>query len=235
MEKRIQRVRHEIKMREVEVASVRQLAPNYLSVTFKGETLHDFISASYDDHVKFMPDEQTRRDFTPRSYDNAARELTVEFALHSMGEVSDWARQAAVGQRVVIAGPRGSMIIPSDYAWQVLAGDATAFPAIRRRLEELPAGVKVQVLVTGDDAGTIEFKGEAQVDVSVLAGPEQLVDAVRAMQLPEGDGFFWCAGEAAMASQVRDILFNEKGHPREAARISAYWKKGASAHHENLE
>jgi NADPH-dependent ferric siderophore reductase len=132
MEKRIQRVRHEIKMREVEVASVRQLAPNYLSVTFKGETLHDFISASYDDHVKFMPDEQTRRDFTPRSYDNAARELTVEFALHSMGEVSDWARQAAVGQRVVIAGPRGSMIMldPRDEPFCAMPTRPTLPPAL---------------------------------------------------------------------------------------------------------
>jgi NADPH-dependent ferric siderophore reductase len=81
-----------------------------------------------------------RRDFTPRHYDQAARELTVEFALHATGAA--WARQAAPGQVAVIAGPRGSMIIPMDYAWHVLAGDATALPAIRRRLEELPAGRK---------------------------------------------------------------------------------------------
>ncbi|MEO5934606.1 MAG: SIP domain-containing protein, partial [Duganella sp.] len=44
-----------------------------------------------------------------------------------------------------------------------------------------------------------------------------------------------CAGEARMARQVRDILFVDKAFPREAARISAYWKQGASAHHENLD
>ena len=55
------------------------------------------------------------------------------------------------------------------------------------------------------------------------------------MQLAEGDGFIWCPGEARMARQVRDILFVDKAFPREAAGISAYWKQGASAHHENLD
>jgi len=155
MSNRIQRVRHEIKRRELQVAKVQHLAPDYVSVTFKGETLHDFVSASYDDHVKFMLSDEDRRDFTPRSYDNVAGELTIEFALHTTGAASDWARQAAVGQTAVIAGPRGSMIIPMDYDWHVLAGDATALPAIRRRLEELPREAKVQVLVTADSAAAL--------------------------------------------------------------------------------
>lgn len=242
-DKRLQRVRHELKPREVTVSAVRELAPNFVSVTFKGESLHDFVSLSYDDHVKFIlhdvEGERVMRDYTPRRYDQAARELTLEFALHAEGAMSDWARQAAIGQQVVIAGPRGSMIIPTDYEWQILAGDATALPAIRRRLDELPAGVDVQVLVSGGEAAALHaaqgFAGAAQVSVRVLPTADAMVDAFRAMQLPQGDGFIWCAGEAQMAKQVRDILFADKGFPREAARISAYWKQGASAHHENLE
>jgi NADPH-dependent ferric siderophore reductase len=239
---RIQRVRHELKPREVTVSAVRALAPNFVSVTFKGESLRDFVSSSYDDHVKFIlqdaDGERVMRDYTPRHYDQAACELTLEFALHAEGATSDWARQAAIGQQVVIAGPRGSMIIPTDYQWQILAGDATALPAIRRRLEELPAAVDVQVLVTGDEAAALNdamrFASAARVRVLVLPTPDAIVEAFRAMRLPEGDGFIWCAGEARMAKQVRDILFVDKGFPREAARISAYWKKGASDHHENL-
>lgn len=242
-DKRLQRVRHELKPREVTVSAVRELAPNFVSVTFKGESLHDFVSMSYDDHVKFIlhdaEGERVMRDYTPRRYEQAARELTLEFALHAEGAMSDWARQAAIGQQVVIAGPRGSMIIPTDYQWQILAGDATALPAIRRRLDELPAGVDVQVLVSGEEAAALHaaqgFAGAAQVSVRVLPTADAIVDAFRAMQLPQGDGFIWCAGEAQMAKQVRDILFADKGFPREAARISAYWKQGASAHHENLE
>ena len=238
-DKRIQRVRHELKAREVTVSDVRQLAPNFVSVTFKGESLHDFVSLSYDDHVKFIlhdaAGERVMRDYTPRHYDRDARELTLEFALHAEGHMTDWARQAQVGQQAVIGGPKGSMIIPADYTWQILAGDATALPAIRRRLDELPASADVLVLVTGEEAAALEFTSAARLRVQLVPAPDDIVEAFRAMQLPGGDGFIWCAGEAQMAKQVRDILFVDKGFPREAARISAYWKKGASAHHENLE
>ncbi|MET0264684.1 MAG: siderophore-interacting protein [Duganella sp.] len=236
---RIERVRHEVKMREVTVTSVAQLAPNFISVTFEGESLADFVSSSYDDHVKFVlkdtAGERVMRDFTPRHYDRAARQLTLEFALHPEGHASDWARQVSAGQAAVIAGPRGSMIIPTDYEWQLLAGDDTALPAIRRRLEELPAGVAVQVLVTGAAASALNYDSAASVQLQIVPDAAALVDALRALTLPAGDGFVWFAGEAAVARQVRDIVFVEKGFAREAARISAYWKQGALGHHENLE
>lgn len=234
MSNRIQRVRHEIKRRELQVAKVQHLAPDYVSVTFKGETLHDFVSASYDDHVKFMLSDEDRRDFTPRSYDNVAGELTIEFALHATGAASDWARQVTVGQTAVIAGPRGSMIIPMDYDWHLLAGDATALPAIRRRLEELPREAKVTVLVAAENAASLPFGSKAQVDLQLLDSQAALLAAIRALQLPAGEGFFWFAGEASVAAQVRDAVFVDKRHPREAARISAYWKQGAAGHHEDL-
>lgn len=234
MSGRIQRVRHELKLRELQVVKVDHLTADYVRVTFKGETLHDFVSASYDDHVKFFVNEADRRDFTPRSYDNVAGELTIEFALHATGAASDWARQAAPGQNASIGGPRGSMIIPMDYDWHVLAGDATALPAIRRRLEELPANATVQVLVAGPEAASLPFNSEAQVTLQRYAGSEDLLAAIRALQLPAGEGFFWFAGEASVAAQVRDAVFVDKAHPRDAARISAYWKQGANGHHEDL-
>ena len=235
---RIQRVRHETRMRDVTVVQVEQLAPDFVSVTFEGESLADFVSSSYDDHVKFVQQiggERVMRDYTPRHYDRAARQLTIEFALHEQGAASDWARAVAVGQPAVIAGPRGSMIIPMDYEWQLLAGDDTALPAIRRRLEELPAGVKVQVLVTGPAASQLDFASAATVELRIVPDAAALVQALRDLALPDGDGFVWFAGEAAVAKQVRDIVFVEKAFPRQAARISAYWKQGAVGHHENLE
>ena len=236
--KRIQRVRHEIKMREVTVSAVEQLAPGFVCVTFTGDSLDDFVSASFDDHVKFvMQDtggERVMRDYTPRHYDRAARTLTIEFALHAQGQASDWARAAQVGRPAVIAGPRGSMIIPMDYEWQLLAGDETALPAIRRRLEELPAGTTGHVLVSGAAASALAFDSAANVKLQVEPSAAAVVAALRALTLPAGDGFVWYAGEAALAKQVRDIVFVEKGFSRDAARISAYWKQGAQGHHEDL-
>ena len=51
---RVQRVRHELKRRTLVVARVESLSPHFRSVTFTGESLADFVSASFDHHVKFM-------------------------------------------------------------------------------------------------------------------------------------------------------------------------------------
>ena len=237
--KTVQRVRHELRMREVSVARIETVGEHFASITFQGEALADFVSLSFDDHVKFMFDDgagtQVRRDYTPRRFNAQSRELTIEFALHGDGAASNWARHAQPGDRAIIGGPRGSMIVPPDFDWHLLAGDSTALPAMRRRLEELPAGVKVQVLVTGQAAEQLDFTSAATVELRIVADAAALVQALRDLSLPEGDGFVWFAGEAAVAKQVRDIVFVEKAFPRQAARISAYWKEGALGHHENLE
>jgi NADPH-dependent ferric siderophore reductase len=237
--RRVQRVRHELRQRDVEVVRAEPLGPDFISVTFRGDALADFVSASFDDHVKFMfagPDgELVRRDYTPRRFNRETRELTIEFARHGGGAASGWARQAAAGQRAVIGGPRGSMIIPMDYDWHLLAGDATALPAIRRRLEELPATAKAMVFVQDHAGDGPDFVTAAQLDLRRVAGADELVSALRACSLPPGEGFVWCAGEASAMAALRTMLLNEKGHPKEAMRIAAYWKRGAAAHHENLE
>ncbi|WP_298931989.1 siderophore-interacting protein [uncultured Ramlibacter sp.] len=238
---RVQRVRHELKRRELTVLRTETLSPHFISISFGGESLADFISASFDDHVKFILEGASgtapvMRDYTPRRFDAAARELVIEFALHGDGPAAAWAAQARSGQRVTVGGPRGSFIIPSDYAWHLLAGDETALPAISRRLEELPAGARAIVLArVGDAADRRAFATAADVQLQWLEADQSLVDAARALQLPAGEGYAWCAGEAAEMAALRRVLVDEKGHDRHAIRAAAYWKRGASAHHENLE
>ncbi|MFC0251923.1 siderophore-interacting protein [Massilia consociata] len=198
-----------------------------------------FVSSSFDDHVKFMfdgPDgEQVRRDFTPLHYDAGARELTLEFALHEHGAASDWARAAVAGQPAIIAGPRGSMIIAQDYDWHLLAGDRSALPAIRRRLAELPAGARVIAVIAARGADRLPLETAAALDLHWVDDDGALLAALGALALPDGEGFAWYAGEAATAKAVRAILREEKGMPKEAMRVSSYWKQGVADHHEHLD
>ena len=236
---RVQRVRYELKRRSVEVVRVETLSPHFRSITFSGEALGDFVSSSFDDHVKFMFDEDTaepvRRDYTPRRFDAAARELTIEFAVHSEGRAAQWAAQARPGQQVTIGGPRGSFIIPTDYDWHLLVGDETALPAINRRLEELPAGSRaIVVLQVADVADRRDLGSAADIELQWVESADAMLDAVRALDLPGGDGYAWCAGEAGSMASLRRLLVEEKGMDRHAMRVAAYWKRNASAHHENL-
>lgn len=233
----VRRVRHELKLRELAVARVDRLGDGFAAITFTGEALADFVSLSFDDHVKFMfadaDGTQVRRDYTPRRFDREARALVIEFALHGDGKASTWARAAAPGQRVVVGGPRGSMMPPPDLDWQLLVGDATAVPAIARRLEELPPASRVLVRVHAARADRRAFAGAADVDMRWFDTAEDLVADLQALALPDGRGFAWGGGEAALMMKVRAVL-NDKGVPREATRVSAYWKQGVAEHHENL-
>lgn len=248
---RVQRVRHELKRRLLTVTQVQRLSPHVVSVTLAGDDLADFVSLGFDDHVKLLFDaadgpaagaggagiaEPARRDYTPRHFDRAARRLTIEFALHGPGVASDWARQAQPGQQLWVGGPRGSMVVPLDHDWHLLAGDDSALPAIHRRLEELPAGTRALVLVhLADSADQRAFSSAAALQVQWCSSPAQWLDALRDLVLPPGDGFAWCAGESRLMAQARDLLLHHHHHPRHAMKVAAYWKPGVRDFHETLD
>jgi NADPH-dependent ferric siderophore reductase len=235
----VRRVRHELKLRELEVAGIDALSPGFLAIRLKGEALADFISLGFDDHVKIIFDDaggaQVRRDYTPRRFSREACALTIEFALHGEGEASSWARTAKVGDRLLVGGPRGSMIVPLDLGWHLLVGDATALPAISRRLEELPADSRAFVFVLADEADRRAFASQARVEACWASSNEELLAALGALALPAaGTGFAWGGGEASLMARVRRLL-GDKGVPRQHMRISSYWKQGVAEHHEQLD
>ncbi|MBI5268918.1 MAG: siderophore-interacting protein [Burkholderiales bacterium] len=231
---RVQRVRHELKFRDLVVRRVERPSPHLVAVVLGGEGLADFTSPSFDDHVKvFIPTlegEPARRDYTPRRFDPVAGELTREVGLHGDGPAAAWAAQAARGQPLRVAGPRGSFLIPTDYAWHLLVGDETALPAISRRLEELPADAVVQVWLQVADPADRRLPASAcRPQVQWLDDGAGVLSLARGWRLPAGEGYVWAAGEGAVMAELRRILVDDKGHDKRAIRAAAYWKQGTSA------
>ena len=86
------------------------------------------------------------------------------------------------------------MIVPMDFDWHLLAGDATALPAMRRRLEELPASAKVIALAQlaePADRRLLEdaAKPGAQLELHGSATPEAMLVQLRGISLPAGAGY----------------------------------------------
>lgn len=234
----IERVRHDLKLREVTVARINRVSPGFASITFQGEALADFTSLSFDDHVKFMFNdangEQVRRDYTPRRVDTDAREIDIEFALHGHGGAAEWARNATIGQRAIIGGPRGSMILPLAMDWHLLIGDDSALPAVTRRLEELPAGARVVAVLLVNAANRRTLVTRADARVHWVDSDDALLQVLKELPLQPGAGLAWGGGEAALMARVRQVLV-DTGMPRQAAKVSAYWKRGVADHHERLD
>lgn len=265
-ERRPRRVRHELRFRLLDVRRVERLTPNMMRITLGGDELDGFQSPGFDDHVKLFfpapgeealarpelgekgisfPEGRARpvmRDFTPRYYDPAARTLQIDFALHDAGVASDWARQAKPGQVLGVGGPRGSFILPTDFAWHLLIGDETALPAIARRLEELPVDTQAVVLAEVEgEADELSFATSAAATIhwvhrgSAAPGLVPLVDALKATVFPEGDFYAWIACESASAKQLRQVLIAEHGANPKWIRASGYWRRGAAGVHDSFD
>lgn len=233
---RVQRVRHELKRRELRLVGRETPSPGFVALTFADASLHDFRSDGFDDHVKLLLPQAdgslVKRDYTPRRFDTAAGTLTLEFALHDRGPASDWARQAEVGSLAQIGGPRGSMLIPADDDWQLLIGDASALPAILRRLEELPAGRRVQAIVQVDDpADAREVPLRDGQGVSWVHDEAALLAALRQHGRPAGSHFVWAAGEHQLMARVRALLEDELQVRGADMKVSSYWKRGTADFH----
>jgi len=127
-----------------------------------------------------------------------------------------------------VGGPRGSMIIDPDLDWQLLAGDACALPAMRRRLAELPASARVQLLALVDDAGELDLPASAaQVTVQAFQDAEAWLSSLAQAVPTGGEGYVWCAGEAGLMARSR-LALQVVGVPTGAMRVAAYWKRGQS-------
>ncbi|MCV0438001.1 MAG: siderophore-interacting protein [Hydrogenophaga sp.] len=257
----VERVRHETKVRRLQVLHIEQVSPHFLRVRLAGDALRGFVSASFDDHVKLMlpaqpgtplvlpeagPDglalppgaeRPVMRDYTPRRFDGEAGLLDIEFLLHGDGVASRWVGQAREGDEVGIGGPRGSFVVPTGFDWHLLVGDETALPAIARRLEELPETAHAITVIETADAGdrrALNSRAHLQTHWVRSGEVSALASTVRALALPSGEGFAWAAGEAASMVAVRQALVQGHGMDKARVRASAYWKRGSVGHHETL-
>jgi NADPH-dependent ferric siderophore reductase len=235
----IRKVRLEALWRTLTVTHKQQVTPQFLRIHFESRDLQGFDSPSSDDHVKLLLDSKSSRsgkvmrDFTPRAWDAAAGTFVLDFALHAAGPAVEWARGANIGDTLQVGGPRGSVVVPDDFDWYLLVGDATALPSIGRRLESLRAGVPVTVfgLVPGEaEIQTLDSAcevraiwlisdGDAERDLSLLHS------ALAQHSLPPGDGFIWAAGECALAREVYSWAVKERGHPLEWVKTAEYWTR----------
>lgn len=245
----IRRVRHEIKQRRLTVEQTSFVTPKMRRITLAGADLEGFTSPGFDDHIKlFFPsgsaaeERPPMRDYTPR-FDAGTARLNIDFAIHDAGPATQWATQVRPGDELLIGGPRGSAIIPTEFDWHLLIGDETALPAIGRRLEELSGGAQAMVIVEiADELEQQSFVTQADLSIQWVhrrdlapGGSDGLVAALRAMRPPAGDFFAWAAAESNVARAIRRVLIDEHRANPAWVKAAGYWKRGSAAVHDTIE
>ncbi|MCJ1708514.1 siderophore-interacting protein [Microbacterium sp. VKM Ac-2923] len=243
----------------LEVLRTERLTPGMVRVVFGGDGLDGFVSTGVgDEYLRiFFPLDQRgeptlpfatddghwdypegvepapMRTYTVRGWNEASRELTIDFVVHDGGVAAAWALAVQAGDVVGVNTPRALYDPPADITWQLLVADATGLPAAARLAENAPAGVRTRIVV--EVASPAHEQPIALSDGAELHwvhggnghGPTRIEEIVRAADLPSEPGYVWVAGETKATRGIRRLFRHELRLPPTAYKIVGYWTENA--------
>ena len=215
-----------------------QLSDHLVRLVLGGPGLAGFASTGIPDEWVglVVPSQFQSRYYTVRSWSGG--ELVLDVVVHEVGLVTEWAQRDVVGQTVTITEPKGSFAMPADARWLLLVGDLTAMPAMAR-IAETVAGTaldsgRIRIWAEVPDAEVLRATGYLPdgVDVTWLdppgAGQSDLAAVVEGIDWPEGEGYFWMAGESAQMRAIRRHLMRVRRLPSTAYDVMGYWRAVAA-------
>jgi NADPH-dependent ferric siderophore reductase len=173
------------------------------------------------------------RSYTARRQDPSAGLVEIDFVLHGDGPAAAWAAAAAPGAPLGVAGAGTLGERPAGHV--LLAGDETALPAISRILAETAPtahGIALVEVAGPEEEQPVAAPGGVTVRWLHRAGTAPgestlLVDAVAALDRPEGDDVFaWVGAESAAVRAIRADLRGRWGLSRAQHHAIGYWRRG---------
>jgi NADPH-dependent ferric siderophore reductase len=205
-----------------------QLSPHLVRLTLGGPGLAGFTSTGVPDEWVglVVPGQFQSRYYTVVSFTGGG-ELVLDVVVHDVGLVTEWAARDVVGETVTILEPKGSFAMPAGAGWLMLVGDLTAVPAMARIAATIDVPTRIWAEVPevppgyfpeGADITWLEQPGDGQ---------SRLAEVVERLDWPEGEGYFWMAGESAQMRAIRKHLMRELKLPSTAYDVMGYWRGGA--------
>lgn len=229
--------------REAIVQSVVDVTPHMRRIVFGGPGLADFPAEKEGGYVKLIfpdlprskPDRPVMRTYSIRSHDAEAGEISVDFAMHNDtgGIAIDWAARAVPGDVMPLAGPGNVKMAPEEADWYLIASDMTGLPAASCNLEMLPANAKgfaIFEITSEEDKQDIPAPPGMQIQWVVEPAPQDLnnslLNAIKALDWPDGTPFVWTACEFDTMRALRSYYRVEKGVDKTKIYLSSYWRAG---------
>jgi NADPH-dependent ferric siderophore reductase len=209
------------------------LTPNMVRVVVGGPDLEGFGVGPFTDHYVKCRFGDKMRSYTARAWDPERHLLTLDFVVHGdRGVAGPWAAHAKSGDTLEISGPGGGYAPSPEADWHLMVGDDAALPAVAVSLSRVPAGVPVfAVIEVSGPAHRQPLDSPGDLEVIWLhrrsgAGedPSLMLEAVRALSLPDGRGHAFVHGEATTVRALRRHLVLERDLPIEALSATGYWK-----------
>lgn len=219
------------------VSEVVDLTPSMRRIRLAGDELGTLVHLPGQDMAIAVPLEDgttVRRRYTIRHFDAAEGTADLDFVRHGDGPAARWAAAAAVGEALEAIAPRGKITPAAGDPWHLFVGDDTAVPGVAAMIEALPAGSRATALLEVDGAADELPLAADGVSLEVAwlhrdgappGGAERLLGALAELDLPEGHGHAYLAGEFSLVHALRRALA-ERGLEKEQVSPKPYWRIG---------
>ena len=246
---------------------LHRFAPYGLDQRIKILVPHEGYPAVFDDELlhesewrrrwRDLPgaDRPVLRSYTVSAVRPEHRGVDLDFYVHELpGPASDWAMRAVIGDRLLLSGPdvrlndhrHGIQWAPGRAAEVLLAGDETAFPAIRGIALALRPAVHARILLeVGDPLDAVWLTDDLAAlpgltvtvhDRGTDSGGSALVRAVEDWTRQHGaaaaaaeTGFYaWLATESSQVATLRDLLHRTEIRS-DRVHSQGYWNSRARA------
>lgn len=155
--------------------------------------------------------------------------VTVDIVAHAGGVGAGWARRARVGDEIGLSRVASWYRLPAGARWQVLVGDAAVVPAIARIVEESPPDLRTEVVLELPEGSGPPPLPDGTTARVVAGGDDGtgLEQIARGLELPDGPGLVFVAGEAAATRAARRHLRHERGLAAKDYKVVGYWRRDA--------
>ncbi len=199
-----------------------QVSPHLVRLTLGG--LDGFASTGIPDEWVglVVPGQFQSRYYTVRSAGDGR--MVLDVVVHEVGLVTGWASGDCVGDTVTLSEPKGSFDPPRHAGWLMLVGDLTAMPAMARIAESSPLPTRIWAEVPDALPGYLPDRAEVTWLTPPSDGGSALAEVVEGIAWPEGEGYFWMAGESAQMRAIRKHLMRGRKLPPAAYDVMGYWR-----------
>lgn len=213
---------------DAQVLRRARVSDHLVRIVLGGPGLADFESTGLPDEWVglVVPGQFQSRYYTVRSWE--AGELTLDVVVHDVGLVTEWVQDDCVGDTVTLTEPKGSFAPPVGAAWVILVGDLTAMPAMARISASVSVPVHVWAEVPDDLSDYLPTYSTVHWLDAPHDGESRLASVVETIDWPEGEGYFWMAGESAQMRAIRKHLMRERRLPSTAYDVMGYWRGGTT-------
>ena len=166
-----------------------------------------------------------RRTYSVWDYDGEALDLRV-LDHGGEGPGAQWGRSVTPGQEILFGRPEGRFVTRPG-AFHLFVGEETAAVAFGPMVRSLDGAPVFGVLEvdTQEDRLPIDLTWRYRHGTAA-ADSASLVAAVKELELPDGPGSAYVAGEARTVQAVRNHLVTDRGWPRRSVLTKPFWAPG---------